>query len=340
ANPPSTIPTEICLQIFQLCSKEDLRDLTLVSRFFRRVCQLLLFQDQALTAPVDVSDWVSVTESVYRSKLRLINLAASSHASTVRKWSFHGNSKLASWPRVLPNIPHIHLLPETYIDLLDVFRTTVGLYRSLRSLRLSDLDIDPDFRRHLACLERLQDLHMSHCTMSGRTGPLLELRRLTLTSGSRHSHGPSQPIQLVSPGTIRNLSIDSSDDACALLESLGKHTLSSLTDLTVRLSDLATERSLLFDLLEHCPHLTRIDISRPSTLMGSMPISLPSTAIPSLKSFKGSRSLAGLFMLNRPVAIVDLADHLHGSEVKHQIVRALADISQSSVPLHSLSLDV
>ncbi|KAJ7708650.1 hypothetical protein B0H17DRAFT_1124483 [Mycena rosella] len=121
-----------------------------------------------------------------------------------------------------------------------------------------------------------------------------------MPSNQRPSNNtPIQPIHITSPQKLRTLTVDSSRDACALLPALHSNNIVSLY---LKLSENAQERSLVWALMEHSPHVAHIEISRPSALIGTLPRQLPLTAMPNLTSFKGPASLAGVLISERPVS--------------------------------------
>ncbi|KAJ7708657.1 hypothetical protein B0H17DRAFT_1174051 [Mycena rosella] len=341
------VPAELWLRIWQSSSRQDLQNLIFVSHYFRDLCQPLFFRHQRFKVPqlheIDGRNWVPTTRHLHNSQIRLRKLAAT-RALAVREWDFRGSLKLSSLIQDLPEILHIHLIPETYSKLVQTFCTTLGDYQNLRSLHLFGFTVDSPFRQSLASLERLEELAMEGCETTGRTGPLLTLRHLYLTAARHLSSLPSsqrppdntpiQPIDITSPQELRTLTVDASRDACALLPALYSNNVVSLH---IRLSENTQERSLAFAFLEHSPQVAHIEISRPSTLSGTLPRRLPLTAIPNLTSFKGSASLAGLIISERPVSAVEFSGSVHRKE---GIIKALADITHSSVPLRSLSLDI
>ncbi|KAJ7087110.1 hypothetical protein C8R44DRAFT_752287 [Mycena epipterygia] len=344
-DPSSRFPAEIWLKAWDSCSTRDIGNLVLVCRHFRDICQPLLFQRQRLTTPEAGSvfsfNWITTTRRLHRSHMRLQKLAASSHVSSVRAWVFYGTlDKFSGVPAVHPNILHIHLIPETYAKLVELFCTTLGLYQNLQSLRLSGLVVDSAFRHTLASLGRLEELVMVECSILGRTGPLLPLRHLTLTMLSRtsdHTANQLEPLHIVSPETLRSLTIDSSHDARAFLSTHANDTFDNLFSLKIKLSDIAAERALAFSFLEHCPRVAHIEISRPSTLFGTLPPHLPPSAILNLHSFKGPLSLGGLITSNRPVSVVEFSGDVHRKE---DVLKGLAALSNTSVPLRALSLNL
>ncbi|KAJ7137476.1 hypothetical protein C8R43DRAFT_1203189 [Mycena crocata] len=284
------VPVETWLQVFQACSKNDLRALILVSSYFRDICQPLLFQRQHFSAPhawVDASTWIKAAEDLQWSRIRLLHLAKSRHASCVHSFTFEGNSELADVTQTVRNIRHIGLLAAKYAEVVHVFAATLGAYKNIRLLRISHLEINSSFRATLSSLDRLAELSMSRCSVVDVSGPVLSLQALSLTASN-----------------LKALTIDHSPAALAFMSTLITYSLPVLTHLTMNLSDLALERTPMFAFLEHCLQLIHITLSRPSSFSGAMPNSLPSTAIPNLASYNGPRSLVGLFSHNRPLTVL------------------------------------
>ncbi|KAJ6578853.1 hypothetical protein DFH09DRAFT_1276276 [Mycena vulgaris] len=337
------VPAEIWLRVWHSTSNRDLQSLVLVCRYFRDLCQPLLFKHQRFQGPRG-SDcfikWIPTTLHLHNEHNRLRKLAASKHALAVRAWDFHATSGLSDLPLTHPRILNIRLIPETYAKVLQIFCSTLGDYQNLRSLSVSAFVIDSPFRATLSSL-RLEELTMAGCEILARTGPLLALRRVSLTALHGHSpstpaddEDPNQPIHIASPETLRTLTIDGSRDACALFPTLH---FNNIVNLHIKLSEVARDRSLALAFLQDCPHVAHIEISRPSTLVGTLPRSLPPTAIPNLRSFKGPTSLGGLITAERPVSVVEISGSVYRKE---DIIKGLSAIAHTSVALHSLTLDI
>ncbi|KAJ7099742.1 hypothetical protein C8R44DRAFT_988590 [Mycena epipterygia] len=351
-EPATEFPAEIWTRIWYSCSKRDIRNLIFVCRDFRDICQPLLFQHQQFGAPEPFSglfhhDWITTTRSLHSAKIRLQKLAVSRHVLAVRVWRFYRSLEYDALPAANPHILHIHLIPETQEKVAQVFSSTLGVYQNLRSLHLFGFTIDSPFRQTLSALDRLEELHMAECNIPAREGPLLTLHRLSLTTPSRPwpkplaaddaADEPLQPLHIASSETLRSLAIDSSHNALAFLSSRANNNFVNLFNLKVDLSNIAVKRSLAFSFLQRCPRVSHIEISCPSTLRGSLPRHLPTTAIPNLRVFRGPPSLAGLIVFNRPVSVVEFSGNFHG---KAGLIAGLAGLANSSVPLLSISLNL
>ncbi|KAJ7445869.1 hypothetical protein FB451DRAFT_1292386 [Mycena latifolia] len=280
---------------------------------------------------------MTVTRRLHRANMRLRKLAESGHADAVRAWEFYGSLSLSDLPGMYSNVLHMHLVPETYDNMVQRFTSTLGAYRNLRALHVSRFEIDSAFRDTLSSLGQLESLHMTDCDISARTGHLLPLHTLSLTTDLTSSDTETEPLQIVSPETLRTLTIDDSRDACAFLSSLSSGNLNNLVHLNIRLSALLTDRSLAFGFLKRCAHVTHIEISHLSTLSGTLPSRLPPAVIPNVISFKGPPTLGGLITFNRPVSAVTFSSPFHGAS---QAIQALGAITHASVSLRALSLQI
>ncbi|KAJ7431968.1 hypothetical protein FB451DRAFT_1483477 [Mycena latifolia] len=265
----ATLPPEIWLRIWYLCSKEDLRSLISVCRYFKDLWHPLLFRHQRLTALPDsyVShlNWMTTTRRLHRANMSLRELAASCYVDSVRAWEFCGRMELSGLPGMYPNVLHVHLVPETYEKAVQRFTSTLGAYRNLRSMHVSRFVLDSAFRDALSSLGHLESLHMIDWLRSLTTIP----RTIPSTLCPQKHCAPD-----------------------------------NLVDLKIRLSDRLTDRSVAIAFLERCPHVAHIEISHPSTLSGTLPVRLPHAAIPNVASFKVPTSLGGLITLDRPATAV------------------------------------
>ncbi|KAJ6613742.1 hypothetical protein B0H10DRAFT_2047347 [Mycena sp. CBHHK59/15] len=344
----TNIPTEVWVRCWSLSSSRDLRRLVFVCRHFRDICQPLLFQHQHFRAPdpedIDRGNWMLTTRDLHRSSIRLKKLVASAHVSSVRSWQFHGNFEFPDLAETYPNVLNIGLVDKTYLNMVRIFAGTLGVHQNLRSLCLDYLTIDAPFRETLASLGRLEELTFDSCDIISRRGPLLSLQNFTLERSSSdhyHNHYCDEPLDIVSPDTLRVLNLDGCRDSRALLSVLANQSLTfnNLITLSVEVSDSAAKPFLAF--LEHCPQLARLEIYR-SLLSGPIQDRVSPTAIPLLRSFKGPRLLAGMFIFDRPVAVVELSDDsdfsAENKAAEKDIIRDLADIAHSSVAVHSLSM--
>lgn len=322
------LPEEVWLKCFAGADPSDLSSMVAVCRYFKGLCQPLLFQNMQLTA----LKGPSAIQHAGRSTTRLEDLAASSRVSSVRSWMF--TLRVPGGRRT----PYVDVA-KTYSDTISIFRTTLGAYHNLRSLSLCGLTIDAPLRHTIASLEMLQEVTLSDSIVLARTGALLAVREFSL-SVSRLSGNlaieENEPLHLVSPATLHTLILDGSREASTFLSALIQHgTFSNLQYLTCQLSDLVIGPLLQF--LEHCPDLAQIEINPYSALSKPLPDRLSPSAISRLRSFKGPHSIAGFFTSGRPVSTVELG----GSQTMQGVLgRSIESLSRASPALRSLSIMV
>ncbi|KAJ6603319.1 hypothetical protein DFH09DRAFT_1124191 [Mycena vulgaris] len=317
----TNVPAEIWIRCFGTSSTRSLRHLAMTCRYFRDLFQPILFQHQRFTAvstaEIDRHSWIPTTRASSP-------LPPSSFVLSVRSWSFRGTENFSVLPGAHPHIINIYL----------IFATTLGVYQNLRTLRLHCLQIDASFRDSLLSLRRLETLYLVDCAIVARTGIPIPVRHFSLTKSWGPDGGAAEPLHLVSPIILETLVLDDSLDASALLSAHGAEAFINLKYLTVQFSDLAIQPLLGF--LALCPHLTQIKILPHGGLAGSLPDRLSSTAIPLLRSFHGPYSVAGLFILNRPVSDVTIT----GSFRATMLLKTLEAITHSSVAIRCLSLSI
>ncbi|KAJ7919582.1 hypothetical protein B0H13DRAFT_1988361 [Mycena leptocephala] len=322
------LPEEVWLRCFRgpITDEEapHLQSLAAVCRYFQELFQPLLFRDMELIVRKEQAE----IPHVKRSTVRLKDLAASNHALSVKSWTFSLEPSGGRQPT------HSHVA-QAYSEVIRIFCTTLGAYQNLRSLSLRGLTIDAPLRDILTSLEKLEKLALADCIILARTGSPLPLYSFSL-SGSQSSEA-NQPLHLVSPTTLRSLTLDGSAESSAFLKALQQHdTLTHLERLCVHLSDLVMGPFLRF--LEYCPQVAHIEIpDGSSTLSVRLPDHLPRGAAPSLRSFNGPESMAGLLIYGRPVSDVELFGDSRIQGVWSQSITAL---SYSSAALRRLSLEV
>ncbi|KAJ7436346.1 hypothetical protein FB451DRAFT_1307536 [Mycena latifolia] len=339
------IPTEIWTRCWSSSSPHDLRRLVFICRYFRDICQPLLFEHQRFRSPdaeeIDRSNWRSAIKDIRRSTIRLKKLVASPHASSVRSWYFRGNLGYPSLVETHPMIINIGLVDETYTTLVATFCSTLGTQQNIRSLRLESMTIDTAFREALSSLSRLEELTLESCDIVARKGRLLSLHAFTLVRFTPDQGDAycDQPLELVSPETLHALTIGTSRDSRALLSVLSDETLTfpNLVTLSMELTNAAVASFMTF--LERCPQLTQLDISK-SFVSDPIQTHLAPATIPLLRAFKGPRLLAAPFVLDRPVSSVHLCGGSgfddENKSAEKDIIRDLACLANSAVPVHSL----
>ncbi|KAJ7183259.1 hypothetical protein C8R46DRAFT_1209418 [Mycena filopes] len=361
-EPPTTdfaasIPTEVWLRCWSYCHSSDLAHLTLVSRYFRAVCQSLLFQAQRYAAPYPEAigrDWKEAVRGVDRAALRLQTLAASPHASSVNSWEldFRGTRNLSSVHWSEGRIVDIPMVQDACRRMVVVFRNTCGAYQNLRVVCLAFLTIDAPVRAALATLGRLEELTFDSCAISPFEAVVLSLPKFTLTRNieprmfwqkEEEEVQPDsiQPLHIVSHNSLRMLTIKGYENTAALLSGFvnGGKILYNLVSVSSPLSTTLFPQFLAF--LQLCPQLTRLEITK--TNIRRLPQNrLTPTTIPLLRSFKGPRVLSAYFGFQRPVDVINLAG---GSGIRRAQRRRideklgeLAEIAHSCPGVRALSL--
>ncbi|KAJ7776220.1 hypothetical protein B0H16DRAFT_1003023 [Mycena metata] len=347
ANGETKLPTELWAQCWSRSSPRNLRGLTLVCRYFRTVCQPLLFQNLEIQAPdpedVDRTNWMYFARRIHRSTLRFAHISGSAHVSSVRSIGFSGRFDFGSLVEMHPAIVNIHRVEEMYLTLLHSFLDTLGNYQNLRSLRLTQLTLDTQVRDALVSLGRLESLELITCDIVVRSGFSLPLQEFKVIRwwAIVDDEVTSSPLNIVSPEALRALTLVGHRNCGAVLSALIGHQelCPNLTTLSIELWDPFAVAFLAF--LESCPQLEKLEILK-SSLSGPLGTRLPLAAIPRLQSFKGPRLLAAFFVSGRPVSTVEL---LGGSGFKDEnkpttkdIVRDLEDIGHASPGASSFTI--
>ncbi|KAJ6478091.1 hypothetical protein C8R47DRAFT_1323158 [Mycena vitilis] len=340
------VATEVWLNCWSFSEPAQLKALSLVCRYFKTLSQPLLFRQLTVRAPyVDPGGWIPATQTVHYADHRLTRIAASSHALSVRRWTWAGDEEMEDLPQTFPLITHICVLRDTWRRLLATFTSTLGAYQRLTVLDLSCIEITPEFRATLETLSLLQDLTLTYCDIVGRTGSLLPLRKFSFTGTYESDY--ATPITLVNPERLESLALHGSsksedafpDNGC-ILSTLLDHPLPRLTELhfilTTKLADL------FFPFLECCPGLQSLRLIS-AVAPESLPQRLSDTAIPVLKSFVGPPTVACLFVCNRPVINIGSLSlwstaPATDSDPLADTLAFLRNISCTSVPLQTLSI--
>ncbi|KAJ7808929.1 hypothetical protein B0H14DRAFT_2608472 [Mycena olivaceomarginata] len=306
----NTLATETWIHCWNFCDAAELRRLSL---------------SQCVKAPhpdVRHRNWIKLTDKVHQTAENLKDLAASTHAASVREWQCIGGRSIDLQQR-FHSIADIHVLVDAWQTVLKIFSTTLGAYQRVTVLRLDDFTIDAGFRTTLESLGSLEDLSLSRCNIICRTGNLLPLKTFSITGWSDvPSADGVGAVQLRSEWSMHSVQLVYLSVA-----------------LTARISDL------FFACLEFCPQLECIhiwydeSIQRIGDAPGGLtpPDQLPSTILPVLNSFRGPFILAGVFLRDRPVNDVELSRPISAMTVE-QIGSTLVAISHGSIPIRGLSI--
>ncbi|KAF7334594.1 hypothetical protein MVEN_02289300 [Mycena venus] len=345
------VPTEVWARCWSHCSPQDLRCLVLVSPCFREVCQRLLFEHQHFSGPsammVDNSNWMEALRDIHRSILRLQKLAANKHLlSYVKSCEFEGSFDISSIAWSCPGVKKVHLLEEACDSFLKLFADTLGAFSNLRVLYLTSVKIDEGLRTVLLSL-KLEELAFISCDVSCWTETILPLQKFTMKPMMPEGDVPKsdiQPLHIVSPDTLRMLTIGGHRNSTALFAGFAQESkvFPNLVSLSIELWDAALPRLITF--LERCPQLEELEISK-SELSRLPRAPLCASVIPLLHSFKGPRLLAAFFGRARPIEVIELSS---GSGVKptkkkpvqDDLLGDLAQIAQSCAGVRSFSLTV
>ncbi|KAF7344978.1 hypothetical protein MVEN_01660500 [Mycena venus] len=346
------LPAEVWLACWTLCSRRQLRRLSLVCHFFRSLCLPLLLQDQTFdVASVMLrlrwDNWMDCVPRLHRTAVRMDKLTDSRLAPFVRSW------KAAIGPdkstRMLMHRHPDHLdwqdkhLAETMHDrIVTAFSTTLGACKNLSSLTLQNFTLDTPLRNTLTSLSRLNDLSFHDCCITARNG-FLPLKSLKI---SGHEHPDTRdPLQIASPDSIHTLYLGHSKYISPMLAGFGPVKLTHLVSLSIRLL-LDTDAADLFQLLTQSPLLEAL--SSRSLTQRPFP-TLHRSAIPRLHTLTGPPLLIQSLAPNRPVrcaTVVDVDGRLDlglGLDSDDELdpehlMRICTDLSLSTAPLQSLTL--
>ncbi|KAJ6530790.1 hypothetical protein DFH09DRAFT_1183878 [Mycena vulgaris] len=319
------LPVEVWLACWTLCSRQQLRRLSLVCRLFRSISLSLIFRSQsfdvaALRLELGRDNWMDQVRHLHRT--------ASPYAPFVRSWKVAFMNGPVS--RYHPDIQNIHLFYTISDRVASTFSTTLGLYQNLSALDIQRFTIDTAFRTTLLSLSRLESLTLSDCDITARDG-FLRLGRLKMIS-RKVPEASEEPLQMASPDTIRTLSLYWSSEMALLSTGFGHAKLPHLVHLSIdvlRDVDVAP----LFRFLERCPQLESLTIT---SVPGQS--ALPDVhrdIIPPLRTLAGPPEFIQLFAPNHPVGGVTI---LNGGANLNDLMRVCMDISRSPHPLHSLAL--
>ncbi|KAJ7495427.1 hypothetical protein FB451DRAFT_1360217 [Mycena latifolia] len=326
------IPVEVWLVCWAFSSPRQHRRLSLVCQLFRSLCLPFLLQHQsfdvaALTAQIDRNNWIDRLHHLHRTAVRLDKLAEGPHVLLVRSWMASGCGSALPLARFHRNIHNMHLFDTMHDRVITTFFTTLGLYQNLRSLSLQALTIDASVRNIMLSLLQLEDLTLQRCNIVARDGPLLRLKSFTIsgTCGPATLPGTTRDcLRIVSKELLCRLNLHAPDETSSLITGFGQHKFPHLVAVSLQ-----------------CPWLESLVIK---SSRRPCPKYLPPDTIPLLRSLTAPHELVGMFMLNRPVAAVELLGHStpgspDGLAISPEDLRlAFIDIARASVPLRSLAI--
>ncbi|KAJ7430941.1 hypothetical protein B0H11DRAFT_2298818 [Mycena galericulata] len=330
------LATETWANCWSFCEGPELKRLSLVCRYYRNLCQPLLFQTQRVTAPrIEPGNWMWAAQHLHQTAHRLTRLADSVHAASVRTWFWTGDSELGDGTLIdtFPLIKNIHVVQDTWLRVVTVFTSTLGAYTRLTVLHVEDLRIDEQFRATLVSLKLLEDLRLIRCEIAARTGTLLSLRKFGF-SGSPASQSEEQ-FPIVGSHSLQEVSLDGSSDSACVIAALIDSPLPSLVRLRVSLTESVA--TLFFACLEQSPRLEVLEIRHLTPEFLPLPQHLAETTIPFLTSFSGPHTIVGLFANGRPVHDVTIWSDYPGPSTA-ELVSTLHEMSRSSTHVRSLDI--
>ncbi|KAJ7466060.1 hypothetical protein FB451DRAFT_1261708, partial [Mycena latifolia] len=336
------LPTEIWLACWTLCSRRQLRRISLVCQLFRSLCFPLLLQYQhfdvaAVEKTLDRKNWIDLVRRLHRTAGRLDRLAEGDHALSVQSWKFSARVYQVA-PRY-PEIPNLRLFDTMYDRVIATFSATLGRYQNLRSLDLRGLTIDTSFRDTLLSLSVLDDLTLGGCDIIAREGPLMKLKSFGI-SGIRSPGAQTpveHPLQIASREHLQNLQLGARFETWSLITGFGSGKFPHL--IAVSLDELSHVK-LFFSFLRQCPRLESLEIKSVSRYpIITLPESLSLDTTPDLRHLTAPSRLIRLFAPRRPVSIVKaLVDWTVAQAEDEGLLPVLLDISHTSAPLLSLGI--
>ncbi|KAJ7139245.1 hypothetical protein C8R44DRAFT_847342 [Mycena epipterygia] len=330
------LPDEIWLACWTLCSRQQLRRLSLACRFFRSLVLPLLLQHQTLDAAAIANrlsreNWIDRLRHLHRTAVRLDKLKDEPYASLVHSWRVSFAKGGAARP-LLPGVQNIQLFGGVNDRVVAKFSTTLGFYQNLSSLCLTHVTVDVSLSETLTSLSRLNDLAFHNCKILTSPG-FLPLQRLSLYECDLRNE--QDPLLIASPESLRTLKPGS--HISRLIPGFGPRRLNQLVN--VWLSRLTVQEvDLLFGFFEQCPRLESLTIytlENHTTLPGVRPNCIPrlrSLAAPSIfhQSLTPGRPISRAEVL-RNNGIAEEEDYEH-------LMRVCCDIARSSVPVRILVL--
>ncbi|KAJ7764316.1 hypothetical protein B0H16DRAFT_1526743 [Mycena metata] len=325
------LPVEVWSACWALCPRRQLRRISLVCKLFRSIVLPVLFREQsfdmvALEISATSANWMDTVRHSHRTAVRLDKLAQNPHASWVRSWnavfSFNGAAAMSQF------VPaeHTPLLELTHDRVVTTFSTTIHMYENLTSLDLAQLTVDASVRAGLASLQRIENLHLSRCKITGRDG-FLRLRTLTIAG----YHIPNaDPLQIASPDDLRTITLDRGPEIVPLLNGFGSKTLPHLVHLSM---EAVPDVEQWFRFLRQCPLLETLVVQ--SVDQGANQPVLQPTALSRLRVLTAPASSIQSLAPHRPISDVTILRSPSSLDV---LLLVCMVIARSTVPLRTLSL--
>ncbi|KAJ7484032.1 hypothetical protein B0H11DRAFT_2019994 [Mycena galericulata] len=339
------LPVEVWRACWTLCSRRQLRRLSLVCHLFRCLCLPLLLQEQTFDVAVVMeglcrTNWMDRIPRFHRTAVRMEKLIESRLAPFVRSWKATIGPDIAADKyarmriRCLPDRldwQDQHFVDTMHDKVLTAFTTTLGSYKNLSSLTLQHFTLDTPIRDTLVSLPMLSDLRLYYCRITARNG-FLPLKSLKISGYGRPDTGG--PLQIASPDSIRTLDIDDTKYISPMLAGFGSVKLTNLVSLSIgRLLD-AADAADLFRLLAQSP---RLETLSKFPFPGERFPTLHHSGIPFLHTLAGPPLLIQSLAPNRPIRCATVVDDGTGIDPE-QLMRVCTDLSRSTAPLQSLTL--
>ncbi|KAK6987526.1 hypothetical protein R3P38DRAFT_3230626 [Favolaschia claudopus] len=298
------VPLEIWVLCWMLCSRRQIRRLSLVCKLFRSISLPFLFKDQSFHV-------AAVCHDLFRDNW-VDRLHQPPFTSLISSWQviFGNEVPVGSQHK---DIENIHLLDEMRIRVLDTFRKTLHRYPKLSSLDIQKNIVDAVFLTALASLSELKHLK-------------LYIPDKLVSYSGKHVAMTSESLQ----------SLDLNRDTLlfdVFSRDIGLPNLVSLSIGIVRHTE-----QLFSHIVDRFPHLESLAID---SIQDTSPFpNLPRYCFPKLRSLTGPPSMIEALAPNRPICRAVMRqtwrmDHLVPIDDSQQARIAL---SRSSVPVTSLVL--
>ncbi|KAF8160551.1 hypothetical protein K438DRAFT_1859644 [Mycena galopus ATCC 62051] len=329
---PTLLPVEIWLACWTLCSRRQLRRLSLVCQLFRSLTWPLLVQHQtidvaSLATRMTMDNWQDRLRHLHRTAVRLDNLNEASYALLVCSWTVTFK-RHRNWG--LPGVENMQPFDALNERVVSTFSTTLRLYQNISSLHLTQVTVDRSLRQTLSLLPRLEDLGLCNWDIVARDG-FLNIQCLTL-SGT----GPTdtrEPVQIGAPESLRSL--DAGNYISGSITGFGLRILHQLVNLSL---ETVQEVDPFFRFLRQCPRLQSLAVRVLSNRV-ALPEVHPTT-LPHLRTLAGPPKLHHLLAPGRAISSATALPDTSVSvaTLQEELVNVCFAITRSSVPVHSLTL--
>ncbi|KAJ7128286.1 hypothetical protein C8R46DRAFT_1363614 [Mycena filopes] len=334
-----SLPVELWLACWTLCSRHQLRRISLTCRLFRALTFPLLLQDQSfdIVAPqnrLSAANWEQRARYLHRTAVRLEKLREAPYVGYVRSWKVVlGNGYIPFLgSHAYVDTEARRTFDDMYNKVVTTFCATLARYRNLTTLHIQHFTLLPLIEA-LTSLSSLTELRLDNCHI---TEALRDLNLQTLEiSGVNPLPQAAESLTIASPANLRNLFV--STQLPQLITGFGAQRMPALVQLSVQ---VVRHVEQFFSFLQRCPLLESLVVNgfyRDTTL----PHSVPAQTIPRLRSLAGPSALISLLAPGRPLTTVRMVRHGHdpiSDADTHHILAMCLDIAHGSAGLHSLHL--